>query len=250
MCGRFALMSPLEAIRKLFGLSSSGAGQMPNIPARYNIAPTQAVLGLRPGMGEDLDHINPGPLNLTSFRWGLIPNWSKDPAMGARMINARAETVADKPSFRAPFKRRRCLIPVDGFYEWRTEGKGKQPYFICMEDRDPFAFAGLWEYWMGADGSEVETCTIVTTTANGKLTPIHNRMPVILDSEDFDPWLRGGVDQATRLMKPYAGYREISYFPVGKAVSNARNEGPGLIEPIELEADPRKGGEAGQFNLF
>lgn len=248
MCGRFALMSPLEAIRKLFGLGTDTVSSLPNLPARYNIAPTQAVLALRPGEGEQVDGINPGPLNLTSLRWGLIPNWSKDPSVGARMINARSETIADKPSFRAAFKRRRCLIPVDGFYEWKTIGKGKQPFYIAMEDEDPFAFAAIWEYWMGADGSEVETCSIVTTAANAALQGLHHRMPVILDREDFDGWLRGDVDQATRLMKPYAGYRQIHHFPVSKAVSNARNEGPGLIEEISLK--PEEEAPGGQFDLF
>lgn len=230
MCGRFAFFSPLEALRELFKVPDR-----PNLPPRYNIAPTQAVLVMRPGHGEQLETINPGPDTLTLMRWGLIPNWSKDPEIGSKLINARAETVLEKPSFRAAFKRRRCLIPADGFYEWRGRSGDKQPYFIHMADQKPFAFAGLWEYWMGADGSEVDTCAILTTAAAAPVDKLHHRMPVILDAGQFQPWLRGTVDEARGLLGPYTGVREITYHPVGRAVNRVANDEPGLIEPVTVD---------------
>lgn len=239
MCGRYAFFSPVDALRNLFKVSDR-----PNLPPRYNIAPTQPVLVMRPGQGEQMETINPGAESLTLMRWGLIPNWSKEPDIGAKLINARSETVAEKPSFRAAFKRRRCLIPVDGFYEWKTQEGVKQPYYIHMADGAPFAFAGLWEYWMGADGSEVDTCSILTTNANKEIRDLHHRMPVILDQDQFQTWMRGTVDEAQRLMKPYAGERKIAFHPVSRAVNRVANDMASLIEPV---ADPASGGQMALF---
>ena len=223
MCGRFSLTTPVEGIRRLFGFS-----QIPNLPARYNIAPTQAVLTVRngePRAGAGRDAF--------MARWGLIPSWAKDPSMGARMINARAETLSEKPAFRAAWRRRRCLIPADGFYEWRTVEGRKQPYRIRFEDGGVFAFAGLWEDWSGPDGSQVESCTIVTTDAASAIADIHHRMPVILDEAAFEPWLSGTVDEASPFLRPYGGARVLTAEAVSERVNNVRNDGPELWSPAE-----------------
>ncbi|MTI09605.1 SOS response-associated peptidase [Curvivirga aplysinae] len=249
MCGRFALLSPIDALRKLFGFP-----QAPNVPARFNIAPTQAIVAVRPGHGELIDRINEGPLNACYLRWGLIPSWAKTPDNAAKMINARGETISEKPSFKTPFKRRRCIIPVDGYYEWSKRliaGQGqvevKQPYYLTMEDREPIALAGIWEHWLGADGSDVETCSIVTVPANDYVGLVHHRMPVILDEKDFDGWFYGATDQAHRLIKPYYGMRQMESYPVSRQVNSYRGEGAHLIEPIELEAEMA---ERPQMDLF
>jgi putative SOS response-associated peptidase YedK len=172
MCGRYTQMRTWAELLDLYGIAESLSPS--NFPARYNIAPTQAVPVVRQQQGS-------GERELVTLRWGLVPSWAKDIAIGARMINARAETLADKPSFRAAFKERRCLIVADGFYEWQARPKGpKQPWFITVEDARPFAFAGLWEEWWDAGSTLIETCTIVTTEANAALRPIHARMPAIL----------------------------------------------------------------------
>ena len=170
--------------------------------------------------------------------WGLIPSWAKDPSIGARLINARAETAHEKPSFRAAFRRRRCLIPSDGFYEWQRTASGKQPYYIIMQDGGPFAFAGLWEQWEGADGSVVESCTILTTVPNEVVEPLHNRMPVIVAPEDYDEWLGTGRDATIReqsalrhLLKPYEAEAMRAY-AVSTYVSSPFNEGAGCMEPM------------------
>ncbi|MEQ8443134.1 MAG: SOS response-associated peptidase [Alphaproteobacteria bacterium] len=226
MCGRYSLTTPVEGLRRLFGFD-----RIPNLPARYNIAPTQAVLAVRMegAPGQDLKR------DCFMARWGLIPGWAKDASIGAKMINARSETVREKPSFRTAFRRRRCLIPADAFYEWKTIAGQKQPYRIAFEDAQVFAFAGLWERWQGADGSDVETCSIVTTEANETLTPLHHRMPVILDDAAFAPWLEGGEDEAAAHMLPYAGDRRLVYHPVDRRLNNVRNDDAGLAEPIELD---------------
>ena len=179
MCGRFTLRTPSEKVAELFRLLRA-----PILEPRCNIAPTQPVAAVR--NKSDTDNRECVPLV-----WGLIPSWSKDPRIGSRMINARAETVANKPAFRAAFKRRRCLIPADGFYEWQQVGarKKKQPFWIGLQDERLFAFAGLWECWTGSDGSELESCTIITCEPNELLAPLHNRMPVILPPDDFERWL-------------------------------------------------------------
>ena len=178
MCGRFLLHAPVEVLQRAFGFA-----ERPNLQPRYNIAPTQTVAIVR---RKD----DGGGRELALVRWGLIPSWAKDASIGGRLINARAETVAEKPAFRGAFRRRRALVPADGFYEWRKrEGdRPKQPLLIRRRDGQPFALAGLWEHWRGPEG-EVQTCTIVTTAANVVLAPIHDRMPVILDPASYDRWL-------------------------------------------------------------
>ena len=215
MCGRFTLQSPADLIRDLFEL-----GQLPELTPRYNIAPTQDVACVIEDDGREL----------VRFRWGLIPFFAKDAAIGQRMINARGETVAEKPSFRAAFKRRRCLIPADGFYEWRKTDDGKIPCHITMKDHRPFAFAGLWESWKSPEGP-VRSCTIITTEVNETLQELHHRMPVILDPEDHGTWLDPGLadrDLLQSLLVPYAE-GEMIWREVSKAVNNPRNEGPELL---------------------
>ncbi len=221
MCGRFTLSTPTANLAKLFDLDS-----VPNLEPRYNIAPTQAVLAVRStreGLGREL----------ALMRWGLIPSWSKDPAIGSSLINARSETVAEKPSFRTAFKRRRCLIPADGFFEWQKQERAKQPYFIGLADRQPFAFAGLWEHWEGADGSVLDTCTILTTTANATIRPLHDRMPVILDPADYTTWLDAAThpDYLFHLLHPYPAEAMITY-PVSTLVNNVANDVPACIQPL------------------
>ncbi len=226
MCGRFALHAPAEALATLFDLS-----EPPPLAPRYNIAPTQPV-GIVRATAEDNT-----AREWALVMWGLIPSWAKDPTIGARMINARAETVAEKPSFRAAYKRRRCLVPASGFYEWQKAGKGKQPYYIAMESGDPFGIAGLWERWYGPDGGELQTCTLLTTEPNDLLEPIHNRMPVIIAPEDYAEWLdhssedRAYFDAIGHLLRPYPAEEMVTY-PVSTYVSNARNEGAACIEPL------------------
>jgi putative SOS response-associated peptidase YedK len=225
MCGRFSLTTPTEGLRALFGFD-----ELPNLPPRYNIAPTQDVAGVKLA-GDD------GKPSFTLFRWGLIPSWAKDPSIASRLINARAETIAEKPAFRAAFRRRRCLIPADGFYEWekRPDG-GKQPWRVTLEGGVPFAFAGLWEDWLGADGSEVETCTIVTTDAAPGIAKIHHRMPVILDPADHDGWLRGTPDDAAALLHPFRG--TLVSYRVSTRVNSVRNDDETLLEPAAAPEQP------------
>ncbi|MBI1294093.1 hypothetical protein GC175_03930 [bacterium] len=221
MCGRFALRASPEQLAELFDLPEA-----PPAAPRYNIAPTQPVFSVR---------TNPhtGVREATFFTWGLVPSWADDPSIGSRMINARAETVAEKPSFRAAYKYRRCLIPTDSFYEWQKTKEGKQPHLIGMADGAPFAFAGLWEHWE-RNGSVIESCTILTTDANELVSPIHNRMPVILDPADFDEWLSPkiqGGDKLRHLLRPFPKERMKAY-PVSTLVNNPRNEDPSCVAPL------------------
>ena len=225
MCGRFSLTTAPEAMRALFDYEN-----FPNLAPRYNIAPTQEVAAVRRAADS-------APRELAMLRWGLVPRWAKDISIGARMINARAETVAEKPAFRDAFKKRRCLVPADGFYEWRIEDGKKQPFRIGMKGGAPFAFAGLWESWSppdGAAGATVESVTIITTAANDRLRPIHPRMPVILDAADYGKWLDAdGVDgAATRaLLRPYPA-QPMAFYRVDPRVNNARNDDAACIEPL------------------
>ena len=222
MCGRYTLGAPDDDLADLFELS-----QVPDLEPRYNIAPTQPVPVVRVGEAGQVRE-------LALVRWGLIPSWSKDPAVGARMINARSETAAAKPSFRAAFKRRRCLIPADGFYEWQRTGGRKQPYYIRRKDRGALAFAGLWERWAGPDGSCIESCTILTTTPNDLLRPLHDRMPVILGPTDFALWLDPAVAEASRiqpLLVPCPADELVAY-AVTTQVNSPRNDDPACIEPM------------------
>lgn len=219
-------------MRALFGFDN-----LPNLPPRYNIAPTQQVAVVRvvDGTGE-----NPGTRGLVQMRWGLIPHWAKDASMAAKMINARAETVAEKPSFRGAVKERRCLVPADGFYEWRMEDGRKQPFRIGMKGGAVFAFAGLWESWVATatgagltEGETVETVTIVTTEANEKLRPIHARMPVIMPPESFDGWLDPANDAqiACALLQTYPA-EPMAFYRVSQAVNNVRNDDPSCVAPL------------------
>jgi putative SOS response-associated peptidase YedK len=219
MCGRFALLAPGPTIAEQFGVAVSH-----DIAPRYNIAPTQPVAAVR------LD--NSGERELTYFQWGLIPSWAKDPKIGSRLINARSETAPEKPSFRAAFKRRRCLLPASGFYEWQQLNGRKQPIYIRPTDDFLFGLAGLWEMWHGEQGGLIETCTILTTTPNELMAPIHNRMPVIIELDDYSMWLDPGDDpqDALHLMRPYPAEKMEAY-AVSTAVNNPRNESPANIEP-------------------
>jgi len=211
MCGRFAFYSPSEATAALFGASGSL-----DVKPRYNIAPTQDVAAIC--LDED------GGRKLKSLHWGLVPSWAKDPSIGNRMINARAETVAEKPSFRAAYRRRRCLVLADGFYEWHKEGSGKTPYFISRSDESPFAFAGLWEHWQDKESDEtLYSATLITMTANEFMAPLHDRMPIILDPARADVWMAGG-DDIIQSAAP-----DLRAWPVGREVNNPRNEGVNLI---------------------
>ena len=223
MCGRFAFYSPREAITDIFGV------EFPlELEPRFNISPTQYVVALRHPENETR-----GPaFEPVLLRWGLIPSWAKDPRIGNRMINARAETVETKPSFRAAFKRRRCVILADGFFEWRPSDGGKIPYFISMKSRQPFAMAGLWESWKGGD-SPIESCAIITTAANGIMTALHDRMPVILSADDASRWVNvnNSGQELQSLLLPEDN-ASIQYWEVSRSVNNSRNSGPELIDAI------------------
>ena len=220
MPSRYNLTTPLDAVRAYFGV----AGGEP-YPARYNIAPTQPVLIIR------LDQARKSELALV--RWGLIPSWAKDPARLSPMINARAETAAEKASFRGAMRHRRCLVPANGFYEWTGKPGTRQPHLIRRPDGGLLAFAGLWESWLGADGSEIDTMAILTVAANSAIAPLHDRMPAILGPETFDAWLdtRGfTAEMATEMLRP-APESLLEHVAVDPRLNNARNEGPELIAP-------------------
>ena len=227
MCGRYTLTKTGDAIARTFSLS-----QPPEPKPRFNIAPTQPVAAIAHSTSAQ----PASSREYRIFQWGLIPSWAKDPAIGNRMINARAETAAEKPSFRAAFKRRRCLVIADGFYEWKREGKQKQPYYIQMADEDLFGMAGLWEVWESGDGSYIESCTILTTEPNELMQPIHNRMPVIISPEDYDLWLdpQQQRNALQPLLRPYDP-EQMRSRPVSKTVNNPRNETPECIEPVAAE---------------
>jgi len=223
MCGRFALLIPGEELAEAFDLPAVPVEMAP----RYNIAPTQPVAAVRA-------HPVTGRKELTHFHWGLIPFWSKDPSMAARMINARSETAAEKPSFRAAYKYRRCIVPASGFYEWQKHNGRKQPMFIHHVQNEPLGIAGLWEHWQSPDGSEVESCTLLTTQPSDFMAPIHNRMPVILEPADYDTWLftePEHLDQLQHLLRP-AGEGVLAARPVSTFVNNPRNEGAECIAPL------------------
>lgn len=237
MCGRYSLTTPVEGLRQLFEFP-----EQPNLMPRYNIAPTQEVAAVRRATPAGADQ-GPGGAgaaaagrHLVLLRWGLIPSWAKDPAIGAGMINARAETLAEKPAFRTAFRKRRCLVLADGFYEWQKRGSGpKQPYRIARSDGAPFAFAGLWERWRDpADGRSVETCTIVTTDANALLRPIHHRMPVILAPEAYGPWLDPATE-ADRLQALLAAEPGLDLLAVAVStrVNKVANDDPEVLLPLQ-----------------
>jgi len=222
LCGRFTLFDTAASLAEAFEVA-----EVPSLSPRYNIAPSQAVAAVRiPPSG--------GAREVVLLRWGLIPSWAKDPSLGDRMINARAETAAGKPAFRSAIRRRRCLVPASGFYEWKRTNGRKQPYYIRRPDGKPFAFAGLWESWEGPGQAAVESCTILTTSANELLLPIHDRMPVIVSPADYDLWLSPKVRdpaELARLFRPCPP-EEVTAFPVGTAVNNPKTDSPQLIEPL------------------
>lgn len=215
MCGRFSLYNLPELINE-YQLDFSD-----EIKPHYNIAPSQAILAI----------INDGGYHARQLRWGLIPFWSK--AVFAGLINARAETVDQKPSFRQSFAKRRCLIPADGFYEWKKQEKGKQPYRITLKDRQVFAFAGLWETWTSPSGDTINSAAIITTEPNAAIRPIHNRMPVVLPKTAESVWLDGDADHQTlkSLLKPYRS-EQMELYPISNRVNSARNDSPSVLEPV------------------
>jgi putative SOS response-associated peptidase YedK len=226
MCGRFTLRTPATVLTQQL-LLDLGVEETPvDWEPRYNIAPTQSVAAVR--------EVEKGLRQFDLLRWGLIPSWAKDPSIGNRTINARAETVAEKPSFRSAFRRRRCLVLADGYFEWRKEGAKKQPYYIRLQDERPFAFAGLWERWTPGDPeSTLETCTLITTDANELTREIHDRMPVILSPADYAQWLDPGLDDAKRLLpllRPFETGPMIAT-PVSTRVNNPKHDAPDCVEP-------------------
>ena len=222
MCGRFTLFEADKVLSKEFGVSG-----VPPLSPRYNIAPSQPIAAVR------TPHTGTGR-ELALLRWGLIPSWSKDPAIGNRLINARAETVREKPSFRIAFRRHRCLIPTNGFYEWQRQERGKQPYFVRMRDERIFAFAGLWDRWESPDDGVIETCTILTTAANAVLAPIHDRMPVILPQAEYARWLDPALkdpDSLSPLLVPFPP-EEMLAIPVSPRVNAPSTDDEKCIAPL------------------
>lgn len=220
MCGRFTLTADLDTLQLAFNLATVPS----DLPPRYNIAPSQPIAIIT----------NEAPTALSFHTWGLLPSWAKDPSLANKLINARSETAHEKPSFRAAFKRRRCLIPADGFFEWKRDGNEKTPMFIHLKGRPVFALAGLWEVWNSPQGDEVRSCTILTTEANDFMKTIHDRMPVILDPADYDEWLVAGDAPALALhalMRPYDSDKMAAY-TVSKLVNRPGNDTPQVIEPV------------------
>lgn len=221
MCGRFTLRSDPRQIAEAFDLDPAS---LPELPARYNIAPTQQVAVVRRSDGT-------GPRELAAARWGLVPRWVDDPSDWPTLINARSETAAEKPAFREAFRRRRCLVPASNFYEWTGRRGQRIPHCIRVDDRELFAMAGLWETWSD-DGDEVRSATILTTEANDVVDDLHDRMPVILAPDEEPIWLEADdVDELNALLDPYPGNQTRSY-EVSRAVNDPTNEGPELVEPV------------------
>ena len=223
MCGRYTLTCRPDVVAEAFQLEA-----IPDLHPRYNVAPSQSIACIRAGLRERTREA-------IMLRWGFIPSWAGDPAMGMKLINARAETVAEKPSFQKSFRERRCLVPADGYYEWKREGARKQPYYIRLEHGRPFAFAGLWSRWNGEDGKTIESCAILTTTPNERLVSIHDRMPVILQPGAYEPWLDSGLQDRTRLvpfLTPYPADAMIAV-PVGRRVNDPRVDDARCLEVVE-----------------
>lgn len=221
MCGRYTLTVDASVLAQLFELEP-----LTDLRPRFNIAPTQPVPIVRSGDG--------GNREWSRARWGLIPSWAKDAKIGSRMINARAETVAEKPSFRSAYRHRRCLLPADGFYEWIQVPGGKQPHHIRFTDGRAFAFAGLWESWTPPEGETIESCTILTTRPNALIVKLHDRMPVILPPARYKDWLSQGSigpDAAEAMLLPFPA-DEMEAVPVSSLVNSPKNEDPRCLEPI------------------
>jgi putative SOS response-associated peptidase YedK len=219
MCGRYARFGNQKVYLDEFAIHTKPEAFAQLLLPRFNIAPTQDVPIVR---------LTGGERELAVVRWGLLPSWTKDPKQAPLLINARAETIMEKPSFRSAFNARRCLIPASGFFEWRREGKLKQPYFFRRADERPLAFAGLWEKW-----NEIESCTIITTEANELMENIHDRMPVILSRNDYTEWLDPAATELSKLLAPCPA-DELVCYPVSSIVNTAKNEVPECVEPVEL----------------
>ena len=217
MCGRYTLVADIAELGERFGFDADG---LPHLPS-YNIAPTQMALAVTNGDGR----------HAFRMRWGLVPSWARNLSSGRPMINARAETVAERPAFRSAFRRRRCLVIADGYYEWQAAGSSRTPFRIAMESGEPFAFAGLWETWRNPEGETVTSCAIITTEATEALSPIHDRMPVILPRDLEDLWLDHGVEDPgllSGILAPYAG-GGLEAYRVPTLVNSVRNNGPELV---------------------
>jgi putative SOS response-associated peptidase YedK len=226
MCGRYTVTVSPQALRTLFDYA-----EQPNFPARYNIAPTQPIAIVR---------LVDGRRQFALVRWGLLPSWVEDPKGFSLLINARGESVNDKPAFRNAMKRRRCLIPADGFYEWQAAGARKRPFYVRAKSGKPFAFAGLWETWAGPNGEELDTAAIVTTRANKTLAAIYERMPVIVPPEAFDLWLstnEADAETAAALIAP-APDDLLEAYEISTAVNRVANDHPKLIEPFTAPPEP------------
>ena len=220
MCGRYTLITDMDTLQGRFSFESADLG----LALSFNVAPTQQVLTV----------VNDGENRARYMRWGLIPSWAKDASIGSRMINARAETLAEKPSFRSAFRKRRCLVLADSFYEWKKVGSKKTPTRIALKSREPFAFAGLWESWNTPDGERVLSCAIVTTDPNSLMEPIHNRMPVILSRDAESVWLDQSIEDAAMLgslLTPYDA-EEMEAYEVSTLVNSPANNSPELIARI------------------
>lgn len=223
MCGRFTLHLPIEILERIFGSFT-----IRDVRPRYNIAPTQNVVAIRT--------YPDGTRHSDLLKWGLIPSWAKDPSIGPGMINARSETVAEKPAFRGALKHRRCIIPANGFFEWQSVGGKKKPLYVRLKDNGPMMFAGLWDQWKSPDGSVIESCAIVTTTANDLIKTLHARMPVILAVEDIELWLdlhATDPEQLKPLFKAYASDK-MEMYPVSDSVNSPRNDTDECIVPLEV----------------
>jgi putative SOS response-associated peptidase YedK len=225
MCGRFTLTTPAQRLADQFDIS----GELPDLTPSYNIAPTQKIAAVAANAE--------GERKLGRLQWGLVPRWSKDPEIGGKMINARAETVAEKNSFKSAFKKRRCLVLADGFYEWARNESGsgpKQPYYIRLETGTPYAFAGLWESWEGEDGRKIHSTTIITTEANELVGETHHRMPVILSPESYSTWLDTSIQEPEELMGLLAPYPsdQMEAYPVSTHVNRPSNDDPECVEPV------------------
>ena len=218
MCGRYIITSPLQAILDMFEVDPV---ERPNMQPRYNLAPTQVAPVVR--RAED------GTRSLALLRWGLIPHWAKDTKIGARMINARSETVSTMPAFRESYHKRRCLVVADGFFEWRREGRARRPFLIARADGGLMAFAGLWSRWRDPQGADLTTFTILTTKANAVVADIHDRMPVILRADAYGCWLDPTLD-AEAVLRPVDA-SALAARPVSDRVNNVRNDDPGILEP-------------------